>query len=152
MKGGEGYYICYKRTCRTKMSLFKNTFFSEPNVEVHLFLRVILGYYIYLDHFQLEIFFDLSRNIIIKIRKKITDLLKPLFSVSITCDKTVAEIGGPRTYVQVDETDICKGGLILNPSSAYGDIKKAQWLVSGVIEGLKKEFFICLFQIDKQSH
>ncbi|KAF7693588.1 hypothetical protein CDIK_2279 [Cucumispora dikerogammari] len=94
-----GYYICYKRTCKTKMSLFKNTFFSEPKVEVHLFLRVILGYCIYLDYFQLEIFPNLSRNTIIKIRKKITGLLKPLFSASITCDKTVAKIGEPETYV-----------------------------------------------------
>ena len=79
-----GYYICYKRTCKTKMSLFKNTFFSEPKVEVHLFLRVFFGYCIYSDYFQLKIFSDLSRNTIIKNKKKMPGLLKPLFLVSIT--------------------------------------------------------------------
>ncbi|KAF7685962.1 hypothetical protein CDIK_3289 [Cucumispora dikerogammari] len=76
--------------------------------------------------------------------KKKQQVYSNLFSVSIDCDNPVAKIGGSGTFVQIDETDICKGRIILNPSSAYDDIKGAQWLVGGVTEGVKKEFFICL--------
>ncbi|KAF7685639.1 hypothetical protein CDIK_3612 [Cucumispora dikerogammari] len=138
-----GYYRCHKRTCITKMSLFKNKFFNEPKVEAHLFLRVIFGYCIYLDLFQLEFFSDLSRSTLIKIKKN-NKSNQTFILGSIDCDNPVVKIGGLGTFVQIDETVICKGRTILNPSSAYDDIKGAQWLVGCVTEGVKKEFFICL--------
>ncbi|KAG0419986.1 hypothetical protein EQH57_0337 [Dictyocoela roeselum] len=52
------------------------------------------------------------------------------------------KIGGENIIVQVDETAICQGRIIENPSSGLDDIPGIRWLVGGVEDTTNKFCFL----------
>ncbi|EEQ81727.1 hypothetical protein NCER_101727 [Vairimorpha ceranae BRL01] len=56
----------------------------------------------------------------------------------------MVKIGGEGIGVQFDETAICNGELIPNPSSTIDNKPNIQWLVGGVEEGNCKNFVLKL--------
>lgn len=53
----------------------------------------------------------------------------------------VQRIGGVGVRVQFDETSICNGRLIVNPSSALDDVVGTQWIICGVVHNDCRSFF-----------
>ena len=56
----------------------------------------------------------------------------------------MVKIGGEGIGVQFDETAICNGELIPNPSSTIDNKPNIQWLVGGVEEGNCRNFVLKL--------
>jgi hypothetical protein len=54
------------------------------------------------------------------------------------------KIGGPGVQIQFDETAICNGLIIGNPSSEDESNTDIQWIVGGIVEGSCREFFVKL--------
>jgi hypothetical protein len=61
--------------------------------------------------------------------------------ISITTPEVV-KIWGTGVRVQIDETAICNGLVVSNPSNRYDNIPEIQWIVGGVVEGNCRQFFL----------
>ena len=82
-------------------------------------------------------FCDCSENTYIKIK----DLILQVISEQ---EPEMVKIGGEGIGVQFDETAICNGELIPNPSSTLDNKPNIQWLVGGVEEGNCRNFVLKL--------
>jgi hypothetical protein len=71
----------------------------------------------------------------IKIKDRLGDKIGEL---SIIDNK----IGGENVRVQVDETVICNGEIIVTPTSTMDDKYGIQWIVGAVVEGNCREFVL----------
>lgn len=80
---------------------------------------------------------EISEPTYIKIKDLILDV------IGSTANEVV-KIGGEGQRVQVDETAICNGLIITDPSNSLDNIHGIQWIVGGVVEGNCKEFFVKL--------
>jgi hypothetical protein len=67
-----------------------------------------------------------------------------LVSIISSTTPEVIKIGGTGIRVQIDETAICNGLVVSNPSNRYDNIPKIQWIVGGVVEGNCRQFFLKL--------
>ena len=75
-----------------------------------------------------------------------TKSFKKMFSKTLKDIPKTQLIGGRGELIQVDGTVICRERVIANPSTAYDEMKYAQWSVGGVLhkKGKSKDFFVCL--------
>ena len=55
-------------------------------------------------------------------------------------------MGGPGKFIHLDKTEICRGKIILHPTSTYDEFPGTTWLVDGIDE-VTNDFFYKLFQI-----
>lgn len=121
------YYRCSSLSCRRKKSLFKNTTFDSPEVPLH---KKLLAYYeVLADDYQKRIINDcsLSKSSVQKIKK---NFLKYCVFKNTNNKKILM---GVKNSIQIDETVIYKGKLILSPSNIYDNLPGCTWLV-GLIE------------------
>lgn len=61
------------------------------------------------------------------------------------------KIGGIGSVIQVDETAICRGSIIINPSSTEDEIANTTWLVGGIEEGNLQRIFLKIVPNRKSS-
>ena len=99
------------------------------------YLKAIFQWTIEFDTIQNEFYSDIAKNTIITIKDNI---------ISKLMVKKYEKIGGKRLVVVVDETAICRGRLILDPSNELDNIPGVTWIVGGVVEGMKKEVFLVI--------
>ncbi|WUR04946.1 DDE-TNP-IS1595 domain-containing protein [Vairimorpha necatrix] len=52
------------------------------------------------------------------------------------------QIGGTSVRVQFDETAICNGLIVSNPSSTLDSMPGIQWIIGGIVEGNCREFVL----------
>ncbi|KAG0435390.1 hypothetical protein DMUE_4750, partial [Dictyocoela muelleri] len=130
-----GFYRC--KICKTKMTL-NNGFLKRSRVSLNILLRIIYTFTANFDIVQIEITTGLSKNTIIAYRKMIIEQIKN------SKDQLFGKIGGPGIKVQIDETAICRGKIIINPSSTLDDDDEIQWLVGGIEETEEKIFFLVI--------
>lgn len=109
-------------------------------IDLHLILRHIYAWLISYDYFQVKQLTFSNDPLISKIRKKISE------TIGENSESILGKIGGPGVMVQIDETAICRGRIILNPSSYYDDDPETQWLVGGIEDNGTKRIFLCLVE------
>ncbi|KAF9763923.1 hypothetical protein NGRA_0963 [Nosema granulosis] len=61
------------------------------------------------------------------------------------------KIGGEDVEIQIDETEICNGKIIINPSSIYDSYPNIQWIIVGIENNKRNNFFLELFFNRKAS-
>ncbi|KAG0421375.1 hypothetical protein DMUE_6296, partial [Dictyocoela muelleri] len=121
-----------------KFNILHNTIFIDSRLEIHVLLRVIYCFIGNFDGIQTQLVSEISKTTIINIRQKIVGEIK---------DKKAflfQKIGGPGIRVQIDETAICRGKIILNPSNTLDDMEGIQWLVGGIEETIQRKFFLVI--------
>ena len=104
------------------------------------FVKILRGMYCWVYDYTLAQaidFCDCSETTYIKIK----DLI---LQVTSEQEPEMVKIGGEDIGVQFDETAICNGELIPNPSSTLDNKLNVQWFVGGVEEGSCKNFVLKL--------
>lgn len=129
----EFIFRCSQKTCRAKKGIKKGGIFEKINVPLHKIFRICYCIVLNYNLYQSINFCEISENTFLKIKDIITERI-PLESSE--------KIGGPTYAVQMDETAICNGQLIINPSSTLDENDKIQWLVGGIDNANPKRFFI----------
>ncbi|KKO73750.1 hypothetical protein AAJ76_2580001399 [Vairimorpha ceranae] len=135
----DGYsYRCSSKACRSRESLKKGTEMASLNIE---FVKIFRGMYCWVYDYTLAQaidFCDCSETTYIKIN----DLILQVISEQ---EPEMVKMGGEGIGVQFDETAICNGELISNPSSTPDNKPNVQWLM-GDIEGTNcRNFVLKLF-------
>ncbi|KAG0420676.1 hypothetical protein EQH57_0055 [Dictyocoela roeselum] len=128
------FYYC--KMCKKKFNLTKGTIIESFKKPLNIFLRIIYGITINFDYCQMEIFTGVSPKTFLKIKKLVINMIK------IKKERIFNKIGGVNIIVQVDETAICQGRIIENPSSVHDEIPGIQWLVGGVEDTTNKFCFL----------
>lgn len=118
-------YKCVK--CGRTKPLFKGRYIESPKIELHEHLYVIYLWIQRHHNYNLVANSEISTSTIFRIKKNIYTVLKKENM------EQIKKLGGIDSCVQVDETIIVKGKLVVSPSSKRDSIKNATWLV-GVIE------------------
>ncbi len=136
-------YRCKNKKCSKKMSLKNSTKFINLNIEFKKILRGIYCWIYNYTNYQAINMCDISESTFIKIKDCILESFED-YNESI-------KIGGPDIRVQFDETAICNGKIITDPSNTEDNLPGTQWIVGGVIENNCKEVILKLVQNRKIS-
>lgn len=132
---GGGYFKCKNNRCRKKYSLLQDSFFKDNKILLKEWLKSIFMFVSGFDVVQTDMHLEIGLTSFYMIKDKTIN--------SINIDN-FSRIGGEGIVVQVDETAICNGRIILNPSSSIDEIDGVQWIVGGVVEGSPSEIFLTL--------
>ncbi len=118
-----------KRSCQTKKALIKG---NKLPLNGHLHLL----YYLFtkLSYAQIKLYTGYSKNTITSAKA----ILRKKFALLNTSRMI---IGGLGLKVEVDETVLCRWGVIRNPSSADDEEKDTVWII-GIIDSVNKENFL----------
>ena len=65
-------------------------------------------------------------------------------SIELVVNISPTKISGKGELIQVDETPICIGRIIIDFSNGNHNSTNIQWLVGSVVQDNSKEFFLCL--------
>lgn len=122
--------------CTKKFPLMNQTIFKNTKVELHDLLFLLFNYIIDMPNNRLVRIMNISAKTYIEIKKKLNVIIRSINSQQHSL------IGGNGIVIQIDETAICRGRLITNPSNAHDNIPNTTWLVGGVCETEEREFFL----------
>lgn len=128
-------YRCPKKTCKSRLSLTNGFGFGNIRVEYFKVLRMFYCWTYNYTLYQAIGLCKVSENTYITLK----DLILEKFGEE---PEDEIKIGGEDIRVQLDETAICNGMIISNPSSTYDVIPGVQWILGGVVEGNCREFFM----------
>jgi transposase-like protein len=128
-------YRCSNNACRKRFRLTDNTIFENPRILLTHYSRVIFSFVLGLNNSQACFISNISENTYIEIKSKIYPILRDEINELGTM------LGGEGVALQVDETAICRGMIITNPTTTQDNIPNTQWLV-GIIEESEKRPFI----------
>ncbi|KAG0416762.1 hypothetical protein EQH57_1111 [Dictyocoela roeselum] len=84
-------------------------------IKINIIFRFIYCFVANFDQIQSSAITSLDLKTIIELRKKTIGKFKE------KKDKLFKKIGGKNTRVQIDETAICRGKIIINPSDTLDD-------------------------------
>ncbi|KAG0420593.1 hypothetical protein EQH57_0084 [Dictyocoela roeselum] len=130
------FYKCF--LCDKKIGVFSNTVFKGCKIKINIIFRFIYCFVANFDQIQSSIITSLDLKTIIELRKKI------IMKIKEKKDELFKKIGGENIRVQVDETAICRGKIIINPSDTLDDDEKneIQWLIGGIEEKNRNNVFL----------
>ena len=97
-------WVCNKKKCRHKMSIFKNTIFDEGHLTIAQTLELIYSYCESLSIRKIENSINISRKIICLFYQKIEKILLNYFKN----DLNVGKIGGINKIVEIVEVHLFK--------------------------------------------
>lgn len=114
---------------------FRDTIFKQNNCESDTLLLAINLYIHNISNWAAIDFLIISEKTYISYKKKFLDCIKRILV------ENRKKIGGEGRCVQVDQTAIARGRLVLNFSTTLDEIANVVWLVGGVEEGDEGNFF-----------
>lgn len=129
------FFQCRNNNCKKKYSACDGTFFGKHKVALKEQLKIIFMWVAGFDTVQTDIHLSTTIRTAYKIRDKLVECIVM---------ETIPRIGGEGQIVQLDETAICRGRIISNPSSEIDDIPGVQWIIGGVVTGSPFECFMVL--------
>lgn len=132
---GGAYFRCKNSMCRKKYNIINNNFLKDPKIRLNEYLKCFFMFSSNFDTIQTEMHLEISIKTYYKIKDKILEKLNT---------NDFNKIGGPNSVVVIDETAICDGIIITNPSSALDFTPGIQWILGGVVEGRPNEVFLAL--------
>ncbi|KAF9764447.1 hypothetical protein NGRA_0555 [Nosema granulosis] len=126
-------YRCRMKSCKKNVSIKTNSNFLGLNVPTHRILRCIYAWTMNYTNYQATHLSGISEPTFIKIKDRIQEWLHV---------DTSFKIGGEGVEIQIDETAICNGKIIINPSSTHDSNPNTQWLIGGIENNQRKNFFL----------
>lgn len=136
-------YICPNMRCK-KVMYIKILKESSIKIELCFLLRAVYCFTLNYDNNQAVSACEISAPSYIKIKKEI---LKKI----ATYNKTNVKIGGEGIEVQLDETAICNGRIITDPSNTLDETAGVQWIVGGVEKNNSRKLFLVLVPNRRQE-
>lgn len=136
-------YICSGRNCKKIISI-SLLLLETIKVEIKLLLRVVYAFVMNYDNAQAIANCEISEPTYIKIKTIIVNCISEF-------NKTAPKIGGENIEVQLDETAICNGKIIVCPSSSLDDVEGVQWILGGVEKTENKRLFMTLIPNRKKE-
>lgn len=127
-------FICPNRKCNNKRKLNFKSEFENVKLDFSKIIKIIYTYVYNYNIYQSLNFCQITKPTYIKIKDIITRKL-------IIDDE---KLGGKGFQIQIDETAICNGLIIKNPSSTLDTKNNVQWIIGGVDNSSKKNFFLVL--------
>ncbi|KAG0435096.1 hypothetical protein DMUE_4888 [Dictyocoela muelleri] len=115
---------------------------SGLNMPNHLILRCVYDWTLNYSKYPATHMSDIYEPTFIKFKDRIPEWVE---------EDTEEMIGGVGLEVQIDETAICNGTIITNPSSAFDDIPNPQWLIRSIENNERQSFFLELVENRKSS-
>lgn len=135
-------FKCEKKKCKKILSIKSGSKLSGLNIPTYLILRCVYAWTLNYSNYQATHLSDISEPTFIKVKDRIPEWLEV---------DTEEMIGGVGVEVQIDETAICNGAIITNPSSAYDNTPNTQWLIGGIENNESQSFFLELVENRKSS-
>jgi len=139
------FYHCNKKTCKTTIGLLKPEYFLKLKIRIEVLLVGIYLFLLNTSNFGVCNMLNITEVTYIKIKSAIIKYIKKKKDESPT-------IGGPNVEVEVDETVICRSGLIRSPSLADDNIINTLWLLGGIEKNNQRNFFIKIIQNRQTEH
>jgi hypothetical protein len=125
-------YRCQNRECRRRKSLLSGTRMSSPKIRLKDYLTAVYCFIMNMHNYQAIDIADIDEATYITIKK----IIYPMLEFDLELNHEL--LGTPTNPVQVDETAICRGRIIENPSSTYDDTPNVTWLVGIIEEGTNR--------------
>lgn len=120
-------YKCRNNTCKSTKSIFLGFRDVYPQIEIKKILLCGYYYILELSNYQVTILTGICEKTYIKLKKI---FLKRIYQCEM---QNSIRSGGEGVVFQVDETAVCRRGLITNPSSLEMEIRDTVWLI-GLIQ------------------
>jgi transposase-like protein len=128
----EKTYRCQNGECRKRRSLLSETKMNSPKIKLKDYLTAVYCFIMNMHNYQAVDIADIDEKTYIKIKK----MIYPLLELDLESNHEL--LGSPTNPVQVDETAICRGRIIENPSSTHDDMPNITWLVGIIEEGTNR--------------
>lgn len=133
----DGYcYVCTRQTCKKALSIM-NCFSKSLKLSVHKFLRAIFAFVSNYDISQSISICEISSPSYIKVKYEIIAIIKEI-------NANFEKIGGSNIEVQLDETAICNGKIISDPSNLNDNLEGIQWIFGGIANDCSGNLFLKL--------
>lgn len=120
-------YVCANQSCKKTKSIYEGFICSFPRIEIRKILLCAYYYILELTNYQAVIMADICEHTYIKLKKI---FLRRLYEMEV---RQRGQIGGDGVVFQVDETAVCRRGIIRNPTSRADEIRDTVWLI-GIIQ------------------
>lgn len=130
-------YRCQNNKCKKKVSIKNGSKFESLNIEFKKILRSIYCWVYSYTNYQAIGLCEISEPSYIQCKEIIMEV------IASSCVENI-KIGGPGIRVQFDETAICNGLVVSNPSNELDNIPQVQWILGGVVEGNCREMVLVL--------
>ncbi|KAG0440876.1 hypothetical protein DMUE_1435 [Dictyocoela muelleri] len=127
-------FRCFKTGCRRRKSIKSETIFQSFKKPLHIQLMMSYCWILNMSNYQTvdtcqinEQTYTAFKDSLISV---IADEIENRFELII----------GPRLVIQVYETAVCRGRVIIDPSNTLDSILNTTWLVGGIEEKAKIYF------------
>lgn len=130
-------FRCRVKKCKSLLSVKAGSKFEGLTIDCKKILRCFYCWVYSYTNYQAIAYVQVSEPSYIKMKDLIMDVLGSETGI-------VERIGGEGVRVQIDETAICNGLVISDPSNSLDNLPNIQWIVGGVVEGDCKKFFLKL--------
>lgn len=130
-------FRCRIKNCKSMLSVKAGSKFEGITIDCKKILRCFYCWVYSYTNYQAINLAQISEPSYIKIKGLINDVIGDETEV-------IEKIGGAGVRIQIDETAICNGLVISDPSNTLDNLPNIQWIVGGVVEGDCKKFFLKL--------
>lgn len=121
-------FRCRNINCRIRRSIFAETIFKNTKLELFEILLLLNLFMNNISNYAAVNLSGISDNTYIEFKEKMISIF------NIIMNEEYRQLGGENLRVQVDETAICRGRIISNPSNSLDQIPGIVWMIGGINE------------------
>ncbi|KCZ80228.1 hypothetical protein H312_02378 [Anncaliia algerae PRA339] len=131
-------YRCKFPKCKSRKALSFGFVMGGFKFQYCIILRAVFCYILNFNNFQSANKLGMEKKTFIKIKKIINNKLINYFK------NEVLQLGGPGISVQCDETAICNGRIITDPTHKIDETPNTQWILGFIEETTDRKCFLIL--------
>lgn len=113
-------YRCNKKGCQKRESVL------NTKMELHKYLFLLYLIFINLHYFQIKCLLNVCDTTIARAKEKLRAACCTMI------ERTPMFLGGDNMRLQVDETVLCRNGIIRDPSNTDDDTPNTVWIFGGI--------------------
>lgn len=125
-------------TCNKKMRIIARSKFKNSKFDINDILWLTMCFLLNIKNYQITYLTNIAENSYIYFKERLLDCIRTVNN------EQFSPIGGDNIVVEVDETVVVRGRLILNPSNIHDGLHNSTWLVGGIENSPMKKFFLMI--------
>ncbi|KCZ79187.1 hypothetical protein H312_03427 [Anncaliia algerae PRA339] len=137
-------YKCQNTKCYSRKTISAGSSFKSVKLECKIILRAIFCFVLNLNNFQALNQLKINEKTYIKIKNILNLKIKNYL------DNNSVRLGGCGVSVQCDETAICNGSLIIDPTHTQDDKPNTQWILGLIEESCERRCLLIIIP-DRKS-